>query len=65
MSQNPGNTIIRKTKAQPNVYSVLIIVATLALGFAFGYVSWANGKLTGKSNPFIVMQPDEIVPPSK
>ena len=64
MSQTPGGTIIRKAKTGPNIYSVLAIVATLALAIAFGFVAYHNTQMTGQSNPFVVVQPSEM-PTSK
>ena len=65
MSQNPSGPVYRKVKAGPNVYSVLAIVATLALGLAFGFVAYHNTQMSGDSNPFKVVSADEMLKSSK
>lgn len=60
MSQNPGSPIVRKTQAKPNVYSVLAIVATLAVGLAFGFVAYHNSQISEQGNPFKVVEPDQM-----
>lgn len=46
----------RKLKAVPNVYTVLALIATLALGVGVGFVWHYATQMTGESNPFFFVQ---------
>lgn len=56
MSQLSSGTTVRRKPAGPNVYSVLAIVAFIALAVAVGVLWVANTSITGESNPFFVIQ---------
>jgi len=46
MSQTSDGTRVRRAKAGPNVYTVLVLVATLVLGGGAGYLVMKNLELT-------------------
>lgn len=38
-----------------NIYTVLALIALLALGFGIGYVAYKNMQMTGSRNPFEIL----------
>lgn len=67
MSQSASGTRVRQGKAYPNVYTVLVLVATLVLGAGVGYLAMKNLEMTqipesqggqGEqgNNPFFVIE---------
>ncbi|MHB1157478.1 MAG: hypothetical protein ACYC26_11660 [Phycisphaerales bacterium] len=44
-----------KSKSNPNVYTALAIIATLALAVGVGYVWHINTTLTGQGNPMTLV----------
>jgi NAD/NADP transhydrogenase beta subunit len=46
MSQSASGTRVRPGKPTPNVYTVLVIVATLVLGGGVGYLAMKNLQIT-------------------
>lgn len=46
MSQSASGTRVRSAKPTPNVYTVLVIVATLVLGGGVGYLAMKNLQIT-------------------
>ncbi len=44
-----------RPKAMPNIYTVLALVATLAVGAAVGFVWYYATQLSGQANPFATL----------
>ncbi len=59
MTRFPGGTR-GGGKPPSNVYTVLVLVACLALGTAAGVTAWKNIQLTGKNNPFLILEEGDI-----
>jgi hypothetical protein len=67
MSRTDSGTTVRRVRPQPNVYSVLAIIATLVLGAGVGYVwhknleqtkgEFENAQAADGSNPFYIIDP--------
>jgi len=54
MGETPGGGPTRRP--QPNIYTVLALIAVVALLIGIVYVAYKNTQATGKSNPFYVVQ---------
>jgi len=52
-----------KVPARSNIYTVLALVGVLALAVGIGFVVYKNNDLTGKGNPFEVLEPIPLSQP--
>lgn len=51
MSQRPDKASVARSRARGSVYTVLLVVAALALLVGVGVVWWKNVQLTGDDQP--------------
>lgn len=56
MSRMDSSTAVRRVKPSPNVYTVLAVVAFIALAIGVGVLWQTNTSLTGEGNPFHVVE---------
>ena len=49
-----------KRGASPNVYTVLAVIATLALGSACGFMVWSGMKISPDGSPISLQQEGRI-----
>lgn len=54
MSQAPA-PIAPIRRIPGNIYTVLALIALLALGCGIGFVAYKNMQMTGSSNPFEIL----------
>jgi len=60
MGESPAGGPMRRPR--PNVYTVLALIAVVALLIGIVFVAYKNTQATGKSNPFYIGQADEALP---
>lgn len=48
----PPPVVHKRTAASSDIYTVLTLLAVLALGVGVGFVWWRGSQLFGTSNPF-------------
>jgi hypothetical protein len=55
MIQTAAAVPMARRGAPGNIYTVLALIALLVLGAGIGYMAYKNVRMTGASNPFLVM----------
>jgi len=56
MGESPAGGPMRRP--QPNIYTVLALIAVVALLIGIVFVAYKNTQATGKGNPFYIGQAD-------
>ncbi len=56
MSDARSGPTPRGVASRSNIYTVLLLIAALALGIGAGFVGWKSMELFGHGNPFAILE---------